>query len=96
MKYLDVYKEGFVIPIVQLHIDFRRPLLYGESAIIETTYVDGAAARIVYNYRIFRESDNELLVTGSSIQAFLTMDRQLVLTIPPFFMEWKKKNGLLS
>lgn len=69
-------------------------MLYGESAIVETTYMDCEAAKIVYNYNIFRSTDNELLVTANSVQAFLNLDRQLVLTIPPFFQEWKKKNGL--
>jgi acyl-CoA thioester hydrolase len=94
LRYLDIYKRGYITPIVQISLDYKRPLTYGESMIIETTYVDCEAAKIIYNYKIFRNTDKALVVSGSSTQAFLNLERQLVLTIPPFFQKWKKKHGL--
>lgn len=63
--------------------------------IIETTYVDCEAAKIIYNYKILRSSNKEIVVSGSSTQAFLNLNRQLILTLPPFFQKWKKKQGML-
>jgi acyl-CoA thioester hydrolase len=95
LRYLDIYKEGYITPIVQISLDYKRPLAYGDSMIIETTYVDCEAAKIIYDYKIFRNTDNALVVSGSSTQVFLNLERQLLLTSPPFFLKWKKNNGLI-
>jgi len=84
-----------MIPIVKISCDYKKPLEYGDTAIIETTFIDSEAAKILFEYQIFRKSDDELVATGSSMQVFLTPERELLLTSPSFFVEWKKKWGIL-
>jgi acyl-CoA thioester hydrolase len=93
--YLDVYKYHIMIPIVKVNCDYKRPLEYGDTAIVETRFINSEAAKILFEYMIFRKSDNELVATGSSIQVFLTPERELLLTSPQFFIDWKKKWGIL-
>jgi acyl-CoA thioester hydrolase len=95
LGYLDVYKHNVMIPIVKISCEYKKPLEYGDTAIIETTFIDSEAAKILFEYQIFRKSDDELVATGSSMQVFLTPERELLLTSPSFFVEWKKKWGLL-
>ena len=95
LGYLDVYKHNVMIPIVKISCDYKKPLEYGDTAIIETTFIDSEAAKILFEYKIFRKSDDELVATGNSMQVFLTPERELLLTSPSFFVEWKKKWGLL-
>lgn len=95
LRYLDLYKEGCIAPIVHLEVDFKRPLTYGETATVETTYIDTEAAKMVFNYKVFRTSTMELVATGSSTQVFLDLDRRLQVVFPPFFLAWKKKYGIL-
>jgi acyl-CoA thioester hydrolase len=92
--YLDVYKHHIMIPIVKVNCDYKKPLEYGDTAIVETCFINSEAAKILFEYQIFRKSDNELMATGSSMQVFLTPERELLLTAPHFFIEWKKKWGL--
>ncbi len=92
--YLDVCKYHIMIPIVEVNCVYKRPLEYGDIAIIETRYVNSDAAKILFEYQIFRKSDNELVATGSSMQVFLTPDHELLLTAPQFFVDWKKKWGI--
>ena len=95
LGYLDVYKHNIMIPIVKINCDFKRPLVYGDTAVVETTFVNSEAAKILFDYKIFRKADNELMATGSSMQVFLTPEGELLLTPPPFFAGWKKKYGLV-
>ena len=95
LGYLDVYKHNVMIPIVKVQCDFKKPLKYGENAIVEATFVNSEAAKIVFEYKIFRKSDMELAATGNSIQVFLTPDGELLLTAPEFFLGWKKHWGLI-
>jgi acyl-CoA thioester hydrolase len=84
-----------MIPIVKVNCDFKRPLVYGDSAIIETRYIPTDAAKIVFEYTIYRKQDREIAATGSSVQVFLTPDGVLLLTSPEFYTGWKKKWGIL-
>jgi acyl-CoA thioester hydrolase len=95
LGYLDIYKEKFATPLVNINVDFKKTVKYGDSVIIETTFINSPASKIVFNYKIYRVSDNELVATGESTQVFITLDHQLYITIPPFFEEWKRKNLMM-
>jgi acyl-CoA thioester hydrolase len=92
--YLDVEKAGFVTPIIKVDIDYKRQLKYGDTAIIEATYVDSEAAKLIFDYVIKRKSNNEIIATARTIQVFLFLDsRELSLNQPQFMLDWKAKNG---
>ena len=96
LGYLDVYKQGFVIPIVSVHCEFKRSLRYGDRVIVETKYIPCEAAKMKFSYRLFNAVTGELVATGSSIQVFLDKKESLLqLSNPPFFEEWKKKHELV-
>ena len=93
--YLDVYKKGFVIPVVSVHCEFKRSLRYGDKVVVETKYVPCEAAKLKFTYRLFNAASNELVATGSSVQVFLEKEGStLQLNNPAFFDEWKKSHGL--
>lgn len=95
LSYLEVYKKGFVIPVVKVTCDFKRSLRYGDRVIVETKYIPTDAAKMKFNYRLFNADTGELVATGSSIQVFLDKEESLLqLSNPPFFEKWKKKHGL--
>ena len=91
LSYLDVCSNGYVTPIVKLNIDFKKSLKYGENAIIKTTYVNTPAAKLIFDYKIFRSTDHALAATGQTTQVFLNMEGELSLVVPQFIVEWKKK-----
>lgn len=92
LGYLDVYRAGLVTPIVQLSCHYKRPLAYGDSILIETTFVDNPAARIHFSYNIYRLGGHELVAEGETTQVFLELEsRVLLLNIPPFLEDWKQR-----
>jgi acyl-CoA thioester hydrolase len=96
LGYLEVYKEGFVIPIVSVHCEFKKSLKYGDRVIVETKYIPTDAAKLKFTYRLFNAATNELVATGSSVQVFLDKETSsLQLTNPPFFNKWKTEHGLI-
>jgi acyl-CoA thioester hydrolase len=93
LGYLEVYKLGFVIPVVSVQCDFKRSLRYGDRVIVETKYIPSEAAKLKFTYRLFNAATGELVATGSSVQVFLNKeDSVLQLSNPPFFEEWKGKH----
>lgn len=94
MGYFDFFDRGVLVPLVHIEADFKKILKCGEEAVVETKFEDCKAAKIKYTFTIYNSSD-EVVATGNSIQAFLNMDGELMLTPPPFFCEWKKKWGII-
>ena len=80
-----------------LKLNHKKELKYGEKAIIETKFVNTPAAKLIFEYEIYKinQDQKEVVATGSTTQIFLDQNRVLMLTVPPFLNEWKLKNGLL-
>ena len=97
ISYLDQKVHGYATPIVKSSTDHKLPLRYGDIATIKTIYIDSPAAKMVFRYEIYNQND-ELVCTGETVQVFVDNigDGDLSLTIPDFFMEWKKNEGLLD
>jgi acyl-CoA thioester hydrolase len=96
LRYLDFYDNGYVVPIVSLQCDFKRSLRYGDRMIIETTYIPTASAKLNFEYKIINAGTNELIITGSTSQVFLSSgDLVLQLTNPQFFQDWKETLNLI-
>ena len=96
LKYLDVYKQGFVTPVVSVQCDFKKSLRYGDTVRIETNYIPTEAAKLKFTYRLFNVTTGDLVATGSSVQVFLSKEDSLLqLSNPPFFEAWKKKHDQL-
>jgi len=95
ISYLDQKAHNFSTPIVKSSCEHKLPLRYGDVAKIKTTYIDSAAAKMVFKYEIMNP-DGQVVCTGETVQVFVELHGDLSLVIPDFFMEWKQKVGLLD
>ena len=91
LGYMNVYRKGYIIPLVNLTMDYKNQLKYEDEAILKTTFVDNPAAKIEFHYELKRKTDNILIATGKSTQVFMNKNNELELTTPAFFLKWKKK-----
>jgi len=96
ISYLDIYANNVMAPVVNMDISFKRQVKYGETIIVETEYIDQKAAKLVFDYRILRKSNNELIATATTTQVFINLDYEMLLYPPEFTLEWKRKMGLLE
>ena len=96
LRYLDFYKQGYVVPIVSVTCDYKLSLRYGDKMIVETKYIPCEAAKLFFIIHIYNAANNKLVATGSSVQVFLDKEKSLLqLTNPPFFEEWKKEHAMI-
>ncbi len=93
ISYLDVQEAGYVTPIVKSTCEHFLPLKYGETFLIETTFVSTESAKMIFKYELFNEA-NQLVCSGETIQVFLDSENNLQLYNPEFFQTWKNKMGL--
>lgn len=95
LSYLDVYHNQFFTPLVKLDFEYKSPLTYGDTMQIETTFINHEAAKIHFRYQIFNKTTGSLATTGESVQVFMNLEKELMIVAPDFFVEWKRKVGLL-
>lgn len=94
LSYMDIYQSGFTAPIADLRIQFKSPLTLNDIALIETRYLPTEAAKICFEYLIRRESDQQIVAQGHSLQVFLDSQNRLQLWPPSFYLAWKKRWGI--
>ena len=97
LGYLDVYEHGLAVPLIDLQVNFKRVLEYGDSVIIETTFINTPAAKLIFEYKVISVKHGYVACTGRSTQVFMApASKELYITVPPFMEDWKKKWGLTS
>ena len=92
LKYLDFYRSNIVVPIVHINCDYKRILRYGHRIKLVTTYHDTPAAKLLFHYSIYDAKTEDLVARGNSVQVFMDRNNlELMLTLPQFMTDWKKK-----
>lgn len=95
ISYLDIYAQKLMVPVVNINVDFKKTVKYGDKLVVETEYIDQQAAKILFKFKLTRMSDNELVATAESTQVFIDTNHEMLLYTPQFILDWKRKMGLL-
>ncbi len=97
LGYLDMYENGFLAPLIRLHMDYHGPLTYPETFRIIARAIWSEAARLNFEYEI-RGPENRLVATGYSVQLFTDLNFQLQLIKPSFLEDFlgRWREGTLS
>ncbi len=95
LSYTTITDEGYYIPIVKMELDYIIPLQHGDTAIVETRFVNSKGAKIQMEYVIYRESDMAVAAMGRTLQVFTFVENnQIEINTPEFFIKWKEKWGI--
>ena len=95
IKYIDLIKDGYEMPVVSIEIKYKSPILHGEEILIESEFVINESPRIKINSNFIGR--NNIITTSSSIDLVLINKENfsIVRKKPKFFSEAlnKLKNG---
>ena len=91
LSYQGYIDHNYYAPIVDMQIKYKYPLRYGCKARIDIVYRPTEAAKIIFDYEIRDIEDNKLYCKARTVQVFMDMNYNLVLTNPDFFINWKRK-----
>ncbi len=95
LGYLDIYEHGLAVPLIDLQVNFKRVLEYGDTAVIETTFINSPAAKIIFEYKITSAKHGYTACIGRTTQVFMNpVNKELLITMPPFMELWKQKWNL--
>ena len=91
LGYMDIHASGYTAPIVELQLQYKKPLRVNDTAVVETRYIATEAAKICFEYTIRSATDGEIVAEGSSTQVFLDARGELQLLAPEFYRKWKER-----
>ena len=86
LSYRSYYEAGIQAPIVQLHVDYHKPLFLDEEFTVEAFYVWSEGARLHTEFAIHR-GDGTLAVTGCTVQMFINAQNKEPLLVSPAILE---------
>ena len=92
LSYDLIEREGFFAPIVDMSIQYKKPLTYDMEPEVTIIYRSTEAAKIVFDYEIRDTKDNALLTSARTIQAFTDQRYELILENPEFYLRWKRSH----
>ena len=90
LGYMDFYHQGIIAPIKQLHVDYQRPLRFGEPFTIEAILHWSDATRLNHEF-ILRNAAGEVTTTGYTVQLLLDKQDNVLLLPPPFYAEFRQR-----
>lgn len=96
LSYHRYIKENIFVPIVELSMNYKRPLAFGMKPMVRITYRPTASAKIIFDYEIYDPADGTVFLTAHSVQVFMDRDYNLLWYSPDFYTEWKKAMGLIE
>lgn len=86
--YMDIYDSGYAAPIVDLQLQYLKPLTVNDEIVIETKFIPTPAAKICFEYLIRKVDEDEIVARGSTVQVFIDSGGMMVLNNPPFYEKW--------
>lgn len=94
LSYQKYMYENIFAPLVEVKMNYKRPLMYGMRPCIKITYRPTDAAKIIFDYEIFDPQSKLVFLTAQTTQVFMDHEYQLLWTCPAFYTEWKKSMGI--
>jgi acyl-CoA thioester hydrolase len=88
---MEIYRQGYIVPVADLHIRYLNTVALGERLTVEIAYAPVNSAKLVFNYRIARQSDGQQVAEATTVQLFMSKEGIFETSTPDFFRQWKKR-----
>ncbi len=88
--YLNFQEYNVAAPIKQMHIDYIKPLYFGDLAHVEAILHWNEAARLNYEF-IVRNNAGEITTTGYTVQLFVDSNQELMMFLPDFYQNFLQR-----
>lgn len=86
-NYAEMEKDGIISPVLDIQASYKKPLHYGETAIVKTWIEEYDGLRVSYGYEIYTE-DEEIAVTGISKHVCVKKESFRPISIKKHYPNW--------
>jgi acyl-CoA thioester hydrolase len=86
-RYMDIEEQGYISPVVDVTVSYKKPVHYGERVTITTWIESYNSIRTVYGYHIFNQH-GELCVDGLSSHVVVNKKDFRPISLRKVFPDW--------
>lgn len=86
-SYAQMEEDGIISPVIDINISYKKPLRYGETAIIHTWIEEYNGIKSVYGYEVFN-SDGDLAVQATSSHVCVQKDTFRPVKFKKLYPDW--------
>jgi len=90
LDYAELEERGFMSPVLDVHVSYKRPIRYGEQVLIKTNIKEHSAVKTTYEYEILNEA-NEVCVTGESSHTIVDKKTFRPISMKRKVSDWYEK-----
>jgi len=99
LDYVNLEKEGFVSPVINVDANFKSPVRYGDRVTIKTCLKDYDGLRTTYAYEI--QVGDRVCATGTSVHVCVRVKDARPVSLRRSLPQWHKvyeelKKGVIS
>lgn len=94
LSYHRYIEEEVFAPVVEMKMNYKKPVMYGSKASVRISYRPCDAAKIIFDYEIFNPDSGEVYLTATTTQVFMDHGYNLMWEAPDFYTQWKKLMGV--
>ncbi len=93
MTYRQMEENGIMLPVISLNINFKNSARYDDVLKVKTRLKKLPTASIEFEYELLND-DGNLLATGSTVLAFIDMERNRPTRCPKYLLDQLQDNSL--
>lgn len=86
-KYHEIEQSGFVSPVINANVNYKRPCRFGQKATVTTWLADYNGFKVTYGYKVTDEA-GDIAVTGSTEHVVVNKESFRPLSIRRSFPDW--------
>ncbi|WP_214850438.1 thioesterase family protein [Exiguobacterium sp. s193] len=87
LDYKEMEEEGYVSPVTNVNLDYKRSLTYGDTATV-TVWIDHYdGLRTIYGYEV-KNADGQLAVAAKTTHVVVKKENFRPIRLPKVFPNW--------
>ena len=87
LPYTEIEKNGFILPVLEAHVTYKRPAFYDDVLVVTSTIAGIPTVRMRIDYEVHNKTTGMLLATGYTEHAFMNPATQSVTRVPKIFAD---------
>jgi acyl-CoA thioester hydrolase len=86
-NYAEMERDGILSPVTDVQVSYKKPLRYGETAVVHTWIEHYDGLRVIYGYEILTP-EGEVAVTGTSSHVCVKKENFRPISIRRLYPQW--------
>ncbi len=78
ISYAELEKKGFFAPVVEIKVNYRKPVGYDDIVVLETAVSKIGNSSIKFIYKVFNKSSREIIAEAYTVNVFINKDMEPV------------------